>query len=53
MIPEMQELKGKALTACGPVEPEALGKVMMHEHLHSDWNGLLPRHRRSPFFSRK
>ncbi|NLE46117.1 MAG: hypothetical protein GX620_15465 [Chloroflexi bacterium] len=28
---------GKAITVRGPVEPEALGAVMMHEHLHSDW----------------
>ena len=28
--------KGKALTVSGPVAPEALGRVMMHEHLHSD-----------------
>ena len=27
---------GKVMTACGPVEPEALGRVLMHEHLHSD-----------------
>lgn len=28
--------QGKALTVCGPVEPSALGRVMMHEHLHCD-----------------
>jgi predicted metal-dependent phosphotriesterase family hydrolase len=28
--------KGKVVTARGPVEPSALGRVMMHEHLHSD-----------------
>jgi len=28
--------KGKVVTVCGPVEPTVLGKVMMHEHLHSD-----------------
>ncbi|MBN1675533.1 MAG: phosphotriesterase [Kiritimatiellae bacterium] len=28
---------GKVITARGPVEPEQLGAVMMHEHLHSDW----------------
>ena len=33
---DMKPLIGKALTVTGPVEPEALGKVMMHEHLHSD-----------------
>jgi phosphotriesterase-related protein len=27
---------GKVVTARGPVEPAALGRVMMHEHLHSD-----------------
>jgi len=27
---------GKVITARGPVEPEALGRVLMHEHLHSD-----------------
>ena len=27
---------GKVVTARGPVEPEALGCVLMHEHLHSD-----------------
>jgi len=27
---------GKVITACGPVEPEALGRVTMHEHLHAD-----------------
>lgn len=32
----MKQLIGKALTVTGPVEPESLGKVMMHEHLHSD-----------------
>ena len=33
MISEMQKFKGKVITACRPVEPEALGKVvMMHEH---------------------
>ena len=30
---------GMAVTARGPVEPATLGRVMMHEHLHSDlWN---------------
>jgi len=28
--------KGKVITVSGPVEPSALGRVMMHEHLHSD-----------------
>jgi len=36
MLKEMQELKGKVVTARGPVEPSALGRTMMHEHLHSD-----------------
>lgn len=38
----MQQLKGKVLTALGPVEPAVLGRVTMHEHLHSDcydWAG--------------
>jgi phosphotriesterase-related protein len=30
--------KGKVITVCGPVEPEKLGAVMMHEHIHSDWS---------------
>ncbi len=29
-------LDGKVITARGLVEPEALGKVLMHEHLHCD-----------------
>ncbi len=36
MIDVMKPLIGKALTVNGPVVPAALGKVMMHEHLHSD-----------------
>jgi len=36
MNAEMKKLKGKALTVRGPVDPEALGGVLMHEHLHSD-----------------
>ncbi len=32
----MKPLIGKALAVTGPVEPSALGTVMMHEHLHSD-----------------
>jgi predicted metal-dependent phosphotriesterase family hydrolase len=32
----LSEYRGKALTVRGPVEPSALGRVMMHEHLHSD-----------------
>jgi len=27
---------GKVITACGPVEPEKLGRVTMHEHIHAD-----------------
>lgn len=36
MLPEMQAVRGKVVTARGPVEPAALGRVLMHEHLHSD-----------------
>lgn len=36
MISAMKPLVGKVLTVTGPVEPAALGKVMMHEHLHAD-----------------
>jgi phosphotriesterase-related protein len=36
MIAEMRQLKGRVLTVRGPVEPETLGAVMMHEHLHAD-----------------
>ena len=36
MLREMRKLKGQVLTARGPVKPGALGRVMMHEHLHSD-----------------
>jgi phosphotriesterase-related protein len=36
MLSEMKECAGKALTVTGPVEPAELGRVMMHEHLHSD-----------------
>jgi predicted metal-dependent phosphotriesterase family hydrolase len=36
MLSAMKPLIGKVLTAQGPVEPAVLGKVMMHEHLHSD-----------------
>lgn len=36
MLREMKAFKGKALAVLGPVEPPALGKVLMHEHLHSD-----------------
>jgi phosphotriesterase-related protein len=31
-----KSLEGKVLTARGPVAPEVLGAVLMHEHLHSD-----------------
>lgn len=31
-----QQRQGKVLTVRGPVEPETLGRVLMHEHLHSD-----------------
>lgn len=36
MLDAMKPLVGKVLTVTGPVEPEALGQVMMHEHLHCD-----------------
>ena len=29
--------EGVVITARGPVKPEALGRVMMHEHLHNDF----------------
>ncbi len=32
----MKHLQGRVLTVRGPVEPGALGRVLMHEHLHSD-----------------
>lgn|GEM_PF-609562 len=32
----MTPLAGKVLTVRGPVPADSLGKVMMHEHLHSD-----------------
>ncbi len=32
----VQLAKGKVVTVRGEVEPEALGAVLMHEHLHSD-----------------
>jgi phosphotriesterase-related protein len=35
MLAEIKPFVGKALTVCGPVEPKALGKVMMHEHFDS------------------
>lgn len=28
--------KGKVIAACGIIDPSVLGRVMMHEHLHSD-----------------
>lgn len=36
MIDAMKPLVGRALTVTGPVEPAALGKVSMHEHLYFD-----------------
>lgn len=36
MLNEMKPLIGKAITVLGPVVPQALGTMMMHEHLHSD-----------------
>ncbi len=32
----LKEDSGKVITACGPVEPEKLGRVTMHEHIHAD-----------------
>ncbi len=32
----MRQNTGEVITVRGPVKPEVLGKVMMHEHLHSD-----------------
>lgn len=32
----MKYLAGKVLTVTGPKEPSAIGRVMMHEHLHAD-----------------
>lgn len=32
----MRLAKGQVMTVRGPVTPDALGRVMMHEHLHSD-----------------
>lgn len=37
MHSNMKPLIGKAVTVCGPVEPAALGTVMMHEHFYSDF----------------
>ena len=34
MLPKQEH--GKVITACGLIEPGELGRVMMHEHLHSD-----------------
>jgi phosphotriesterase-related protein len=36
MMESMKPWTGKVITADGPVAPEALGKVQMHEHLHAD-----------------
>lgn len=36
MVMNWKSIRGKVITACGPIEPEKLGAVMMHEHLHSD-----------------
>lgn len=33
---QMGDVVGKVVTCRGPVEPESLGRVLMHEHLHSD-----------------
>ena len=34
---DFSTLEGKVLTVRGPVEPDRLGAVMMHEHLLADW----------------
>jgi len=42
MLPQMKSMVGKVLTVRGPVEPATMGRVLMHEHLHSDcydWAG--------------
>ncbi len=36
MMDTMKPLIGKVLTVNGPVDPAVFGKVLMHEHLHSD-----------------
>lgn len=33
---KISSYKSKAITVRGPVEPSTLGRVLMHEHLHSD-----------------
>ena len=32
----LDKFRGKVITARGPIEPSALGRVPMHEHLHCD-----------------
>jgi predicted metal-dependent phosphotriesterase family hydrolase len=32
----MKSITGKVVTSRGPIDPAELGRVMMHEHLHSD-----------------
>lgn len=53
MLSQMKPLVGKALSVLGPVDPGALGQVLMHEHLHSDlydWktDGLVQEERPTP-----
>ncbi|HUU98678.1 MAG TPA: hypothetical protein VM487_23335 [Phycisphaerae bacterium] len=36
MLNKMKSLAGMVLTVTGPMAPAAFGKVLMHEHLHSD-----------------
>lgn len=36
MLDSMKAIAGKALTVTGPVEPAALGRMLMHEHMHCD-----------------
>lgn len=52
MLDAMKPLVGKVITARGPVEPAALGKVMMHEHLYGDCHNWEPhaRERTNPAF---
>jgi len=34
------ELAGKVMTVLGPIEPEDMGAVLMHEHVYSDIHGM-------------
>lgn len=33
---DLRAVRGNVITACGPVEPAALGRVAMHEHLYAE-----------------